>query len=397
MKRRIDDLAIFGGTPMFDRIRPIGQLAIGDTRVFFEKAREMYDRRRLTNHGPLVQELEAELAGLHGAKHCICFCSASIAIIAALQHLAKGVSGEIIMPAFTYAGLPHLARWAGLDPLFCDIFPETHTLDPERVKQAITPSTRGILAVHQANSLCRIEELQAVAHAHNLFVLYDSVHALGCSHLGRPIGGFGRAEVFSLHATKIVNGFEGGYITTDDTELKIALSLARNFGFVGRDSISALGLNGKLNEIHAALALSSLEVLPEIIDGNKERYQCYNQAFPKIPGCSIVQYPEGQRSNYEFAILEIKEDWGLDRDSIVKIMRQEGALARPYYSDPLHRSSHMPAGLEVPSLPVTEALSKRFIQMPVGELVTCDDIIHLAKLVAFCREHDEAISQRLSS
>ncbi|MBF0169635.1 MAG: aminotransferase class I/II-fold pyridoxal phosphate-dependent enzyme [Nitrospinae bacterium] len=397
MKRRLDDLALFGGPPLFDAPRPIGQLAAGSPETFFTYAKRMYDAKRLTNNGPLVQELEERLAHLHQVTQCIAFCSASVALIAALKILAQGKRGEVIMPAFTYAGLPHLARWAGLSPRFCDIDAVTHTLDPERVAEALGPETVAVLGVHQVNSPCFIDALDAITRDKGVPLFFDSVHAVGATYRGRPLGGFGRAEIFSLHATKLINGFEGGYVTTNDEGLAYQLRLVRNFGFTGSDTITTLGVNGKLNEVHAALALSSLEGLDAVIAGNRRRYERYREQFAPLKGYPLFPYPEGEKVNFEFALLEIGADAPLSRDRLVRLLRAENALARPYYSPPLHRSEHMPEGLPVPSLPVTEAASLRYIQMPVGERVSEEDIQQLAELTAFALDHGPAITARMGT
>src|SRR6185312_12524528 len=208
-KQSVDDIAALGGTPLFSTIRPIGQLALPDQKQFFELAREIFDRRRLTNNGPVVQELERQLAKLHGVSQCIAYVNATVALIALIKIIGGPEGGEVILPAFTYAGLPHIVQWAGHIPRFCDIETESHALSPASVEQAIGPETRVILGVHQVNSPCHIDELTALAKRHEIPLIFDSVHGVACTHRGKPIGGFGLAEVFSLHATKMLNGFEG--------------------------------------------------------------------------------------------------------------------------------------------------------------------------------------------
>ena len=157
------DLALFGGPPLFETVRPIGQLAIPDEEEFFRRARSIYACRRITNNGPLLKELEEELAKIHSVNKCIAFANACLSLVLLMDILAKGRKGEVIMPAFTYAGLPHLAQWAGQRPCFCDIDPDTHTLDLLEVEKNINQNTTSIMAVHQVNSLCKINELELLA------------------------------------------------------------------------------------------------------------------------------------------------------------------------------------------------------------------------------------------
>ena len=398
MKRALDDLALFGGTPLFATPRPQGQLSRGDSAVFFEHVRSIRESRRLTNHGPLVLRLEEELKRYHQVDHCISFCNACIGLIA-LFCIAGGArrKGSILMPAFTYAGLPHLAQWAGLEPLFCDIDPATQTLDPDMVRQAVRPDTVAILAVHQANALCRIESLSEVAGQAGVPLIFDSVHGVHCTHGGRPIGRHGMAEVFSLHATKLINGFEGGYVTTNDASLAGVLRRMSHFGFEGKDAVGLLGLNGKLNEVHAAMALASLRSLDATVERNRQRLGLYEQCCNGIPGCRIAPYPEGRQNNFSLVIMETDPERELGRDELVRILRSENAMATPYYSPPLHLSEHMPEGLDAPSLPETEKAADRFLLLPAGDMVGHEDIRRIADLLSFVRQNEADLARRLSA
>lgn len=392
MKHGVAQLGIFGGPPTFITARPIGQLALPDADLFFRHTATMFSRRRLTNNGPLVQELERRLCELHAVPHCVAFANASLALVLLMQAVARRVAGEVIMPAFTYPGLPHLAQWAGFRPRFCDIEARSHALDPGSASAAISADTALILAVHQVNSPCFIPEFEQLARDSKVPLIFDSVHGAHCTFQGRPIGCFGRAEVFSLHATKLLNGFEGGYVTTRDAALADVLRRQRNFGIVDDGVTASIGLNAKLNEIHAAAALSCLGDLNQLVQRNRQRYQEYCAAFAGIAGLDWVRYEDdGARWNYEFFLLEVTENFPLSRDQAVAILRGEKALARPYYSPPLHQSEHCPASVTPPVLPVSERMARRFIQMPVGETLAPGDPRVLADLFRFMGDHAAAI------
>jgi dTDP-4-amino-4,6-dideoxygalactose transaminase len=396
MKISVDDLAVFGGAPLFSSIRPRAQLAVGDRDAFFHHTESVYSSKWLTNFGPLVKALEQRLCEYHQTDHCVTFSNACLAILA-LFHDAKGNReyGNVAMPAFTYDGLPHLARWAGLDPLFCDIDPSSLTLDPKAVANAVNHDTVAIIGVNQVNSPCDIDGLQKVADNCAIPLYFDSVYGVHCTLNGHPIGGFGHAEVFSLHATKLINGFEGGYITTNDKNLAYKLWRISTFGFVAKDTVGFLGMNGKLNEIHAAMALTSLDAVEATAAMNYQRYCWYEKYFSGIPGWSIMPPPAGDKNNNCFVIFHIDPGSIPGRDAILLVLRKENGLAAPYYSPPLHLSEHMPEGIDVPSLPVTEKASAEYILMPVGELVDEETIRNLALLAAFIQENAEEITQRL--
>jgi dTDP-4-amino-4,6-dideoxygalactose transaminase len=277
------------------------------------------------------------------------------------------------------------------------------------VKSHLSASTAAILAVHQTYAPCAVDDLAELSQAHGVPVVYDSVHALACTYAdGKPTGTAGRAEVFSLHATKILNGFEGGYIVTDDSELAAELRSIRNFGFVSEAAVSpVVGFNAKLNEIHAALALASLPDVETLVAGNRKRFETYVEAFAGIPGVSFVPYDGGyEQSNFEFAIMQLDEEWPLGRDETVALMRGENALGRPYYNEYLHRYAdypsagsqtrpNLPEGVDMPFMANTDTLARRFIQMPVGERVGMADIVQLGDLFRLFHQGAGEIASRL--
>ncbi len=406
-KSRVADLAIFSGKKLFDKFRPIGQLWAPDRTIFYELVNEIYENRRLTNNGNVVKKLEYELREVHSCEYVVAFANASIAIAAILkiinlEYYGKK-NGEVILPAFTYVGLPHLVRWAGLKPIFADVDERHHTLSPEASLEKVNKNTAAILPVHQVNRPANINEFSSISNEYQIPVVFDSVHGVFCKIDNVPLGSFGLAEVFSLHATKLINGFEGGYITTNDKNLDSKLRTIRNFGINSSDNVDSIGINGKLNEIHAASALASLNSSQDIISGNKKRFEKYCEVFSGIPGLSWVEYQthsetgEKYEYNYEFFLLEIAESWPLDRDTIVKMLRAEGALARGYYAPPVHLSSHFPKDQSVPSLPVTEKLADKFIQMPVGEMVSENDIDALGDWFLFIYQNFKQIRDKLES
>ena len=398
MKKRLQDLAFFSGVPLFEPPRPMGQLWVPGKKLFYQYIESIYREKRITNNGPLVRQLESELLKVHKCEYCVAFANACIAIIAALKLVARkgddNSVGEVILPSFTYPGLPHLIRWSGYEPKFVDVDEGTHAISATAVENALTSNIVAILAVHQVNSPADVDSFARISNKYQVPVIYDSVHGIFGSVNGVPIGNFGEVEIFSLHATKLVNGFEGGYVTTNHEALASELKLIRNFGIIRDDATSMLGLNGKLNEVHAAMALASLSDREKVVAGNKHRFEKYVNSFKNVPDVTWIEYPaismygQAVEYNYEYFLLKISENWPLTRNEILMLLRAEGALARGYYDPPVHLSSHFPKHLPVPSLPVTEKLSSSFIQMPVGEMVNDDDIQKLSKW--FCSVYDNA-------
>ncbi|MGE4192819.1 MAG: DegT/DnrJ/EryC1/StrS family aminotransferase [Pseudodesulfovibrio sp.] len=371
---------------------------MGPEDSFFRYAERIYATRRMTNSGELVVLLEERLAEMHGVRHCITFCNACIGLMVLFEILKERSGGSrLIMPAFTYEGLPHLARWVGLYPLFCELDPVTLTLDPISVERNMSDDVVGIVGVHQVTGTGAVTELERVARDHGKPLVFDAVYGIFESCGGVPTGGFGWAEVFSLHATKLINGFEGGYITTNDDGLAQWLRRIIRFGFTATDQVSYFGINAKLNEIHAALALASLDVVGDTLSGNRARHQWYSEHFKNVPGCSILCNETDGPSNNCSVLLELGPGWVFGRDQVIALLKRERVLAAPFFSPPLHRPEHMPEGEDVPSLPVTESVARRFLSMPVGELVDEDTIRRIAGLMAFMYENQEEIAGRLAS
>src|SRR6266478_4258757 len=250
-KKSLNDLAIFGGNRSFDQILHVGRPNIGNKERLLQRMSEVLDRRWLTNQGPYVEEFEQQLRQLLGVSHCDALCNATDGLQLAMR--AMGMSEEVIVPAFTFIATAHAVQWLGFTPVFCDVDPTTHTIDPARVEELITPRTTGIIGVHLWGQPCNIEALTSIARRHGLKLLFDAAHAFNCSWRGRMIGNFGDAEVFSFHATKFFNAFEGGALATNDAELAQRVQRMRNFGFAGMDQTDALGTNAKMSEASAAM------------------------------------------------------------------------------------------------------------------------------------------------
>lgn len=395
IKRHVSDLALFGGAPTFAEILHVGRPNIGDRARLMARFEEMLDRRWLTNHGPFVQEFERRLADYLGVRHVIAMCNATIALEIAAR--ALGLRGEVIVPSFTFVATAHALQWQEITPVFCDVAPGSHHLDPQQIARHITPRTSGIVGVHVWGIPCAIDALQAVADAYGLQLLFDAAHAFGCSYQGQLLGRFGRLEVFSFHATKFFNAFEGGAIALDDDELAERIRLMHNFGFRGLDNVIYLGVNGKMSEAAAAMGLTSLESLPTFVAVNRAHYHTYRAGLADIPGLTLLPYDEQEQQNYQYVVVEVDEAAaGLSRDRLVELLHAERVRARRYFYPACHKMepyrSYFPhAGL---LLPETERLTQRVMTLPTGTAVTAADVTQICELIRFATQHGAAIMQR---
>ncbi len=394
-KNGIADLVIFGGEPAFIEPLHVGRPNIGDRERFLARVNDMFDRRWFTNNGPYVQEFEGRIADLLGVKHCIAMCNATIALEIAARALE--LQGEVILPSFTFIATAHALQWQKITPVFCDIDPETHNIDPRKVEALINPRTTGILGVHVWGRPCNIEQLSDIARKHHLKLFFDAAHAFGCSYQGKMIGNFGEGEIFSFHATKFINTFEGGAVITNNNDLAKKIRLMKNFGFKGYDNVDYIGTNGKMSEVSAAMGLTGLECLDEFIYRNYQNYTRYKEELQGIPGLKLMTFSELDKNNYQYIILEIDEQiTGIHRDTVVQILHAENVLARRYFYPGCHqmepyRSSYPNADQ---LLPETEKLVQRVMSLPTGTEVGEDQISVICQILRLVLANGCLISKK---
>lgn len=393
-KKGVSDLAAVGGAPVFDQIRSTSNLVRPDFGRFLEYSTIFYEQHRYTNDGPLVTLLEQRLAAFHQTRYCISFCSGFWALVLTMKCLALPGKTEVVMPSLTYRRMADLAAWVGLTPHFCEVDPATLGMTAEHAERSITERTALLLGVHPIVNNCDVDGLEKLSAETGIPLLFDSVESVYETYRGKKIGGFGRAECFSMHASKLVNAFEAGYVTTDDAELAARLARMRGFGFYGEDNVELLGMNAKLNEIHAAMALAGLDDLPEQVDRNRARYSAYQQAFSDSPGVRLLEFDEIEQTSFKNIVVELKGDWPLSRAETIKLLHAEKILVRPYYAPALHQKKTSYRTIFGP-LPITEALVDNFLLMPCGHFVTEDDIFQTAALMRFLFANATEIKHRM--
>lgn len=394
-KKRVNDLALFGGEAAFVEQLHVGRPNIGDKQHLFTLINDMLERRWLTNNGPYLKDFEERLCHYLGVKHCICMCNGTVALEVAAR--ALGMHGEVIVPSFTFIASAHALQWQEITPVFCDIDPKTHNINPLSVEKMITPRTSGILGVHLWGRACPIKELSEIATRHQIRLMFDAAHAFGCSHEGKMIGNFGHAEVLSFHATKFFNTFEGGAVVTNDDDLAQRIRLMTNFGFSGYDRVVYLGTNAKMQEISAIMGINGLHSIDQFIAINRRNYKHYQHYLENIAGVTMVQYNEMEKHNYQYIILEIEESQTqISRDTLVAILQAENIMARRYFYPGCHRMepyrSYSPhAGL---LLPETEKLTNKVLALPTGTAVNEEHISTICQLIRFAIKHGENIQKK---
>lgn len=384
-------LAILGNPPAFAEKLHVGRPNIGSREKFLKQVEDMLDRSWLTNDGPYVQQLEKALEEYLGVRNVLVMCNATIALEIAIR--AIGLTGEVIVPSYTFIATAHALQWQEITPVFADIDEDTHCIDPSSVEKMITPRTSGVIGVHLWGSSCDVDALTLIAKRNRLSLLFDAAHAFGSTHKGRMIGNNGEAEVFSFHATKFFNTLEGGAVATNNDSLADKIRLMRNFGFAGYDNVVHIGTNGKMSEVSAAMGLCSLDSIDVFLEANRANYEAYRANLTDVPGLSLMSYDSRERVNYQYVVVEVNNESTLSRDELIAVLHAENILARRYFYPGCHRmepyrSLQPHAGL---LLPVTEKVANRVFLLPTGTAIDPVKVKRICDILKFAYADDDEV------
>lgn len=389
-KERISDLAIFGGSPLFDEIKSTSNLVQPDAKNFFSYAKQSFDDHWITNNGPCVRLLEKRLQNLHDVEHCVTVCSGFWALVLTIKNLALDGRREVVMPSLTYRRLADIAAWLDLVPRFCEVDPKTLGVCRQTVEPCVTEETALILAPHPIVNLCDIDGLVELSNSSGIPLVFDSVEAAYATHDGTQLGNFGNAECFSVHASKFLNGFEGGYVATNDSELADSLRIMRGFGFRGEDNVETLGMNAKLNDIHAAMFLASIDDIPDQLVRNRKLYRAYKEGLAET-SLELVTYRQDELRTHKSILVRLGEGWPLSREKTLEILHSEKMLARPYYFPPLHEKKTSYETI-VGDLSCSSELAREYVLMPSGDFLDESDVSDICKFMQFLEHIGEEIA-----
>ncbi len=293
---------------------------------------QIWEKKHVTNHGPLHQQLEAELQTYLGVDTAMLFNNGTIGLITALKLFDLPPGSEVITSPMTFAATAHAISWNGLKPVFADVLPGTLTLDPDAVAQAITKNTSAILGVHVYGTLCEVDAFAALGAAHNLRVLYDAAHAFGATKNGVPISRYGDASIFSFHATKLFNTLEGGLIATPSAQDRERIYYLRNFGIKSEEEVVEVGINGKMNEVQAAVGLLNLHAMVGEKAKRRQLRKRYCDMLAGLDGVQTQIMQEGVEGSEQYFPLIIDETrYGKTRDDIYNQLKARNIFARKYF------------------------------------------------------------------
>ena len=385
-------LAILGGSRTFPDGLQLVRPYVGDIPALTSRLESILRSGNLTN-GPTVRGLEESLADRLQVRHVVAVSSCTAGLMLVLQSL--GARGRVVMPSMTFAASAHAVSWAGGTPRFADIDPASLTLDPASAAASLDGAV-AMTATHIYGTPCDVEGLQAVADAAEVPLVYDAAHGLGSLRKGKPIGGFGVAEVFSMSPTKVTTAAEGGIVATDDDEVAEHVRLGRNYGNSGDYDCAFPGLNARMSELHAAVALAGLEGLDSRLAHRHELVEAFWERVAGVPGLRRPTVDAADTSTYkDLTIVVTPEEFGLDVPTTTTAFQAEGIDSRRYFFPPIHQQKAY-AGEVHPDLPVTDDLSTRVITPPLWSSMTTADVEALADLVGAFHENAARIRKAVS-
>jgi dTDP-4-amino-4,6-dideoxygalactose transaminase len=364
MRARTSGLpAIAGGRPQFEKVLPIVNPEGLPGEAFLETVQKVLESGVLTN-GPRVREFEEAAAEYLGVPHCVAVSSCTSGLILTLR--ALDLTGEVILPSFTFYATAHSVQWNALQPVFADCEPDTFCISPEDVRRKLTPRTAAILAVHMYGHPADVDALQQIADQRGIPLIFDAAHAFGSAIRGRRVGNFGAAEVFSFSPTKLLVAAEGGLVTTRDPALARKLRAGRNYGDAGNYDPEMAGLNARMSELHASLARLGLHGIDDRIARRNEIRLRYQRRLGELPGLAFQQIRPGCSATCkDFSVLVDEAGFGAPRDWLYDALTLENIQVRRYFWPPVHRQKLYRDRWDGSPLPVTNLVSDRILSLPI--------------------------------
>lgn len=325
---------------------------------------KIYDKKWLTNMGPLSSDLELKLKDYLGVNHLLFLNNGTIALQIAIKALE--LKGEIITTPFSFIATTSSIVWEGCTPIFADIDPLTYNISPKAIEQAITPNTTAILATHVFGNPCDIDAISQIAKKHNLKVIYDAAHCFGTTYNGQSVLNYGDISTLSFHATKLYHTVEGGAVVTTSPELTYRLSKLRNFGFKTSESFDGIGINGKNSEFHAAMGLCNLKHVDDILETRKNQFLYYKDKLKNLK-VGYQQITVGTDYNYAyFPILFISEEELLKFKSELEL---NWVYPRRYFYPSLSSLEYV----KPQQTPVSDDIAKRILCLPLFHRLTIEE------------------------
>ena len=389
--------ALLGNTPAFTDQVPVVRPFLPRHEDLLPGLQDMLSSGKLTA-GQHLKRFEAAVADYLGVRHALAVSSCTTGLM--LTYRGLGLTGEVIVPSFTFMATVSALVWAGLKPVFADVDVHTYTLDPTAVEAVITPRTSAIVPVHTFGNPADIETLQTLAERHQLKLIFDAAHGFGTHYQGKPVGVQGDAQVYSLSPTKLLIAGEGGIVATNDTALADYIRIGREYGNSGGYDSAFAGFNARMSEFHALLGLRSLDQLEDAVVRRNQLADVYREQLRPLPGIGMQIIRPGNRSSYkDFSITIDADQFGLSRDALALALAAENIDTRKYYHPPVHRqTAYRQFASPALDLTDTDQLAAQSLSLPLWSHMDehiAHQICHaIERNHAFAAEVKEALKHR---
>lgn len=351
---------------------------------YCEEIKDLWENRWLTNMGPKHQKLCSQLKNYLDVDNIDLLTNGHMAL--ELSLLALNLHGEVITTPFTFASTTHAIVRSGLTPVFCDIDPNTYTMDVSKIESLITDRTCAIMPVHVYGNVCDVEEIDRIAKKYDLKVIYDAAHTFGVRYKGRGIATFGDVSCFSFHATKVFHTIEGGAACYRDEEFGRRLYELKDFGIHDAESVNSIGPNAKMTEFSAAMGICNLRHIDEEIDKRRRAVEQYFSCLDGVEGLKLNRVQPGVESNYAyFPVVFDEKLFGASRNEVMKKLGENGIGARKYFYPLINSFDCYNNIYDVNETPVALHISKRILTLPLYADLSTDDVNRICDIVLSCK------------
>lgn len=386
--------AILGGVPAFHEQVPMVRPVLPPFSEMAGSIESILSSGMVTK-GRFMRDFERAVAEHLGVKHAVAVSSCTSGLM--LVHQALGLSGDVIIPSFTFMATASSVVWAQLRPVFADVDRFTNNIDPASVEAAITPKTTAVVAVHQFGNPADITPLQGIADRHGLKLIFDAAHGAGARYQGVPVGKQGDAQVFSLSPTKLLITGEGGLVTTNNDDLAEKIRMGREYGNDGSYDTLFAGLNARMPEFNALLGLHSLKMLEQAASNRNETVALFQEVLGQVPGIGFQQVRQGDRHSYrELSITIDTEKFGLSRDELAQALAAENIDTRKYYQPPIHKQTAYRTFYDGQPLPGTDWLSAHSLSLPMWSNMSTEVAMNLCRAIQRLHENHRLVHQKIS-
>jgi dTDP-4-amino-4,6-dideoxygalactose transaminase len=395
-----DKPAVLGNAPVFSNKLNIVRPQLPAFEEMRDEMAEIFSSGMVTK-GRHVTAFEQTIAEHLGVKNAVAVSSCTLGLM--LTYRGLELTGDVVVPSFTFMATASSLVWAGLRPVFADVKFGTTNLDPAAAEAAITPQTTAIVAVHNFGNPAEIDALTAIADRRGLRMIFDAAHGFGAQYRGRPVGSEGDAQVYSLSPTKLLIAGEGGIVATNDDKLADRIRMGREYGNDGNYDSSFAGLNSRMPELSALMGLHSLSNLEQAARQRNRTAELYRQELGRLPGIGFQEIAPGNRSSYrEYSIMVDSNSFGLNRDQLAIALTAENVDTRKYYDPPVHRQTAYKQFAQTDAeLGNTNLLASCSLSLPMWSQMSDETALNICRAIRrineFADEVTAALNQKMAA